>query len=132
MSAILDLTKTPHRRWNPLMQEWVLVSPHRTERPWQGQIEKPAAEQRPRYDPQCYLCPGNSRAGGHKNPEYTSTFVFENDYAALKPDTPPGELSESGLIVAKSERGLCRVICFSSRHDLTISNMELDDVATVV
>jgi UDPglucose--hexose-1-phosphate uridylyltransferase len=132
MSAILDLTKTPHRRWNPLMQEWVLVSPHRTERPWQGQIEKPAAEQRPRYDPQCYLCPGNSRAGGHKNPEYTSTFVFENDYAALKPDTPPGELSESGLIVAKSERGLCRVICFSPRHDLTISNMELDDIARVV
>ena len=114
------------------MREWVLVSPHRTQRPWQGQVEKRTLEQRPRYDPQCYLCPGNSRAGGHTNPKYTSTFVFENDYAALKPDIAPGQVNESELIVAETERGICRVLCFSPRHDLTISNMELNDVARVV
>ena len=131
MSAKLDLAKAPHRRWNPLLREWVLVSPHRTERPWQGQVEKSAPEQRPRYDPNCYLCPGNSRAGGHKNPNYPSTFVFNNDYAALTPDIVPGELNHSGLTVARTERGACRVICFSPRHDLTVSNMELGDVARV-
>ena len=114
------------------MREWVLVSPHRTQRPWQGQIERPMRERRPQYDPSCYLCPGNPRAGGHRNPAYTSTFVFDNDYAALVPQTPTGNLNESGLMVANSERGICRVMCFSPRHDLTISNMELDDVAGVV
>jgi len=129
---MLDLSKTPHRRWNPLIREWVLVSPHRTQRPWQGQVEKTAPEQRPKYDPNCYLCPRNSRAGGHKNPDYSGTFVFDNDYAALMPRTPEGQLNDSDLIVATSERGICRVICFSPRHDLTVSNMELDDVMRVV
>lgn len=129
---MLDVIKTPHRRWNPLMQEWVLVSPHRSERPWQGQVEKKNTERRLQYDPECYLCPGNSRAGGHRNPRYSSTFVFENDYAALKPDSSGGEVNKSDLIVAKGERGICRVICFSPRHDLTISNMELDEVTRVV
>jgi len=129
---MLDLGKTPHRRWNPLLREWVLVSPHRTERPWQGQVEKPAAEQRPKYDPHCYLCPGNSRAGGHRNPNYSGTFVFDNDYAALVPGAPTGNIRESSLIVAESERGICRVICFSPRHDLTISNMGIDGVTNVV
>ena len=132
MSAKLELAKTPHRRWNPLLREWVLVSPQRNQRPWQGQIEKNAPEQRPQYDPNCYLCPGNSRAGGHNNPNYTSTFVFDNDYAALAPNIVPGEQDSSGLIVARTERGICRVICFSPRHDLAISNMELSDVARVV
>lgn len=132
MSPKLDLSTTPHRRWNPLMQEWVLVSPHRNQRPWQGQVEKRGPEQRPQYDPQCYLCPGNSRAGGHKNPNYAKTFVFENDYVALKADSPAGQTNESDLIVAQTERGICRVVCFSPRHDLTISNMELDDVGEVV
>lgn len=132
MSPKLDLSTTPHRRWNPLMQEWVLVSPHRNQRPWQGQVEKRGPEQRPQYDPTCYLCPGNSRAGGHENPSYAKTFVFENDYAALKADTPAGQTNESDLIVAQTERGICRVICFSPRHDLAISNMELDDVAEIV
>lgn len=122
----------PHRRWNPLLREWVLVSPQRTQRPWQGQVEKIPAVQSPKYDPQCYLCPGNKRAGGHKNPNYNSTFVFDNDFAALTPDTSAGESNESDLIVAESERGICRVICFSPRHDLTISNMELPDLIKVV
>jgi UDPglucose--hexose-1-phosphate uridylyltransferase len=122
----------PHRRWNPLLREWVLVSPQRTKRPWQGQVEKISAVQSPKYDPQCYLCPGNERAGGHKNPNYTSTFVFDNDFAALTPDTPAGESNESDLIIGESERGICRVICFSPRHDLTISNMELVDLIKVV
>jgi UDPglucose--hexose-1-phosphate uridylyltransferase len=122
----------PQRRWNPLLREWVLVSPQRTKRPWQGQVEKISAVQPPKYDPQCYLCPGNERAGGHKNPNYTSTFVFDNDFAALTPDTPAGESNHSDLIVAESERGICRVICFSPRHDLTISNMTLPDLTKVV
>jgi UDPglucose--hexose-1-phosphate uridylyltransferase len=129
---MLDLSKTPHRRWNPLLREWVLVSPHRTQRPWQGQVERIVQEQRPTYDPQCYLCPGNSRAGGHQNPNYTSTFVFDNDYAALMPAGAGGEVNESPLIVARAERGICRVVCFSPRHDLTISNMELEHIAGVV
>jgi len=129
---MLDLQKTSHRRWNPLLSEWVIVSPHRTQRPWQGQIEKTASVENPKYDPNCYLCPGNSRAGGHKNPEYRSTFVFDNDYASLLPDTPQGEFHESSLMIAESERGICRVVCFSPRHDLTISNMALPDIEKVV
>lgn len=129
---MLDLQKTSHRRWNPLLREWVIVSPHRTQRPWQGQVEKTASLEKPRYDPNCYLCPGNARAGGHKNPEYSSTFVFDNDYASLLPDTPKGEFRESSLMIAESERGICRVVCFSPRHDLTISNMALGEIENVV
>ena len=132
MSLERDFSRSPHRRWNPLLREWVLVSPHRTQRPWQGQVESSASVARPKYDPECYLCPGNSRAGGHKNPDYKSTFVFDNDYAALVPQVPTGEIDKEGLIRAKTERGICRVICFSPRHDLTISNMEPDDVTRVV
>ena len=122
----------PHRRWNPLLREWVLVSPQRTQRPWQGQMEKTSASAALKYDPNCYLCPGNSRAGGHKNPDYDSTLVFDNDFAALVPENPGGESDQSDLVVAKAERGICRVICFSPRHDLTISNMELGDMVKVV
>ena len=129
---MLDLQKTSHRRWNPLLREWVIVSPHRTQRPWQGQIENTAAVKRPKYDPNCYLCPGNSRAGGDRNPEYSGTFVFDNDYASLLPDTPKGEFRESSLMIAESERGICRVVCFSPRHDLTISNMALTDLQHLV
>ena len=132
MSAKFDLGRTPHRRWNPLLREWVLVSPHRNQRPWQGQVEKSSPEKIPQYDPSCYLCPGNSRAGGNRNPNYRSTFVFDNDYAALRTDITPGEFDSSGLIVARTERGTCRVICFSPHHDLTISNMGLDDITRVV
>ena len=129
---MFDLRKTPHRRWNPLLREWILVSPHRTQRPWQGQVEPHPPQTRLKYDPTCYLCPGNSRAGGLKNPNYSGTFVFDNDYAAMVPDIPKGNIHESSLLIAESERGICRVVCFSPRHDLTISNMELDHIADVV
>ena len=120
----LALSAHPHRRFNPLMREWVLVSPHRTERPWQGRVEPAAPAHVPAYDPTCYLCPGNARAGGARNPDYAGTFVFDNDYAALLPDTPPGSLDERGLLVAEAESGVCRVVCFSPRHDLTLATLD--------
>jgi UDPglucose--hexose-1-phosphate uridylyltransferase len=110
----------------------VLISPHRTDRPWQGQVEEVHDEELPKYDPHCYLCPGNERAGGVQNPNYESTFVFENDFAALKPDTPIGITNQSGLLLAEGEVGRCRVVCFSPRHDLTIPNMEVADLRGVV
>ena len=113
----------PHRRYNPLTGEWVLVSPHRTQRPWQGQVEKAPPDTRPAYDPNCYLCPGNERAGGNRNPEYTSTFVFTNDFAALLPDTPPATANGHPLTRLESQEGTCRVICCSPRHDLTLPEM---------
>src|SRR5271157_2477465 len=102
---MFDWKQDPHRRRNPLTREWVLVSPHRTQRPWQGQVETTSTVAQPGYDPTCYLCPGNERAGGARNPQYTSTFVFDNDFAALRPDTPPGDLREGELLRAQSEAG---------------------------
>ncbi len=130
----MKLTEDPHRRWNPLTHEWVLVSPHRTGRPWQGQLEPVAPRHEPEYDPGCYLCPGNSRVGGIVNPRYTGTFVFDNDFAALKPAVAHERLDvdSRGLIVAEGEPGVCRVICFSPRHDLTLSTMQLKDIENVI
>ena len=127
-----DLTSQPHRRFNPLTREWVLVSPHRTARPWQGQTEDVAAAAPVTYDPSCYLCPGNLRAEGVANPAYTGTFVFDNDFAALRPDTPAEEIQEKGLLVARSEAGRCRVVCFSPRHDLTMARMGVAELRHVV
>jgi UDPglucose--hexose-1-phosphate uridylyltransferase len=126
--------ESPHRRWNPLKREWVLVSPHRTQRPWQGQTEDTARPQSLEYDPACYLCPGNTRAGGHLTPAYTGTFVFENDFAALKPDVPAAamDVAAAGLIRAATESGTCRVLCFSPRHDLTLATMPVDAIRNVV
>jgi len=132
MLRALDLQEHPHRRYNPLTREWILVSPHRTKRPWQGQVEKSAETVLDHYDPECYLCPGNTRAGGHRNPDYKSTFAFDNDFAALLPDTTGEEQDRNGLLVARGERGICRVICFSPRHDLTLARMETGDIRNVV
>jgi len=130
--ACLDLRKHPHRRFNALTAEWILVSPQRAERPWLGQIDKPLDAAPPSYDPTCYMCPGNTRATGHLNPRYRKVFVFDNDYPALLPDTPQAGQNEEDLIVAGSESGICRVVCFSPRHDLTISRMDVTDLRPLV
>jgi UDPglucose--hexose-1-phosphate uridylyltransferase len=127
-----DISLHPHRRFNPLLGQRVLVSPHRMKRPWLGQIEKTAPEQRPAYDTKCYLCPGNQRAGGEFNPSYVSTYVFNNDFSALLPDTPATANAASGLLRVDPVQGECRVICFSPRHDLTLAQMSVSDICKVV
>lgn len=130
----LSIFDSPHRRFNPLTREWVLVSPQRAARPWSGQVEKVPPEQLPRYDPSCYLCPGNERAGGVKNPNYQGTYVFDNDFPALLPGTgDPSQLqADDELMQAEPEPGICRVICFSPRHDLTIPQLSLAEVESVI
>jgi UDPglucose--hexose-1-phosphate uridylyltransferase len=122
----------PHRRLNLLTREWVLVSPQRAIRPWQGHTEVLPHRESAEYEPDCYLCPGNARASGARNPRYESTFVFDNDFPALMPKTPDGATNDMDLFVAESERGFCRVVCFSPRHNLTISEMQLEAVESVV
>ena len=122
---------SPHRRYNPLTGEYVLVSPHRMARPWQGQVEKTAADNRPAHDPTCYLCAGNTRANGEQNPAYTTTFVFDNDFAALLPETADSSPAHP-LLASQAVRGECKVICFSPRHDLTLPEMDTADIRHVV
>ena len=127
-----DFTEHPHRRYNPLLDEWILVSPHRTNRPWQGGLEREPPARRPAYDPGCYLCPGNIRANGERNPEYDSTFVFVNDFAAVLPDVPNAQIGDNPLFRLTSVRGEARVVCFSPRHDLTLAEMSRSEIRLVV
>ena len=129
MSAVF---RSPHRRHNPLLDEWVLCSPHRLKRPWQGQVEDSPPEARPAHDPGCYLCPGNARAKGERNPAYTTTYAFDNDFAALLPSSDVAPLDDGGLLVAQPATGRCRVICFSPRHDLTLAEMSSAQIRPVV
>jgi UDPglucose--hexose-1-phosphate uridylyltransferase len=128
----LDFAEQPHVRQNILTGEQVLVSPHRTKRPWQGKIEAVALDNRPSYDPKCYLCPGNTRADGEKNPGYENSFAFTNDFATLLTDTAPASFNEDGLLMAHSQRGICRVIGFSPRHDLTLPELEIWAITKIV
>ncbi|MBI1874694.1 MAG: UDP-glucose--hexose-1-phosphate uridylyltransferase [Acidobacteria bacterium] len=137
--------RTPHRRYNPLTREWVLVSPQRLERPWLGRIEPSPIETSGPYDPACYLCPGNARAGTARNPTYATTFVFDNDYPALTPwaasepanpesriPNPDRDLLPPGLLAARAEAGICRVVCFSPRHDVSVPRMTVEELGQVV
>jgi len=128
----MKLIDGPHRRYNPLLDEWVVCSPHRLQRPWQGQVETAPQEARPPYDPGCYLCPGNLRANGERNPAYEATFAFDNDFPALLPANAERTRREEGLLVAEPAGGVCRVLCFSPRHDLTLAEMEARAIRRVV
>ncbi len=127
----IDLETQPHRRYNILTQEWVLVSPHRTKRPWQGKTEDTEKAAHVSYDETCFLCPTNERMGGEKNPDYKETNVFVNDFGALLSDTPTFNY-EKGLLKAAGESGICKVICFSPDHSLTLPDMDLAAIVKIV
>ena len=126
-----NLQDYSHKRYNILTGEWVLVSPHRAKRPWQGQNEEISAEKRPSYDENCYLCPTNTRINGEINPDYKDVFIFTNDFAALQKDSPAFEVND-GLLIAKSETGICKVICFSPDHSKSLAEMEVEEIKKVV
>lgn len=129
MSLLLD---QPHRRLNALTGEWVSVSPQRNQRPWQGRVETHPPTARAAHDPSCYLCPGNLRANGERNPKYSSTFAFTNDFPAFLPDTPAGDAGHHPLLHATSHAGTCRVLCFSPRHDLTLAQLPQPQIRAVI
>jgi UDPglucose--hexose-1-phosphate uridylyltransferase len=126
------LQQYTHRRFNILNGDWILVAPHRTKRPWQGQVEESSKKKSLTFDPECYLCPGNTRANGSVNPDYKSTYSFINDFSSLTENIPEFDTNASDLLISKSERGICKVVCFSPKHDLTLAEMELPEIETVV
>ncbi|MDC6365898.1 MULTISPECIES: UDP-glucose--hexose-1-phosphate uridylyltransferase [Flavobacteriaceae] len=126
-----ELRNIPHRRYNILTGEWILVSPHRTKRPWQGKQEKVTPQIKPSYDKDCYLCPGNTRASGVTNPKYEDVYSFVNDFSALL-ETTPMESYNEGLLRAEAEKGICKVVCFSPNHSLTLPLMEVSAIEKVV
>ena len=127
----MDFKNHPHRRKNILTGEWVLVSPHRIQRPWQGSKEQIQINKKKTYDPECYLCPSNTRANGIQNKAYKSTFVFKNDFGALLENTPLFDYND-GLLQAVGEKGICKVVCFSPDHSLSIPDLELKDLVQIV
>ena len=129
---MFDLKEHPHRRLNILTGEWILVSPHRSKRPWQGKVETLPADNRPEYDANCYLCPGNKRSDGTANPVYKGTYVFTNDFSSLLNDTPQGNYQNGNLLKAESESGICRVITFSERHSLTLPELPVDEIKRLI
>lgn len=128
----MNLNNRSHRRFNPLTGEWILVSPHRLQRPWQGRVEEIENGEKLKFDSGCYLCPGNERVGELKNPVYKNTFVFGNDYSALNINHDTVNINLNDLIKTESESGICRVVCFSPRHDLTLSEMDVDDIRKII
>ena len=126
------LTDHPHRRYNPLLDEWILVSPQRAKRPWQGQNEAISDEKKPEYDETCYLCPGNDRINGGTNPKYESCYVFDNDFPALLKDEVASDLAQEDLFKINPERGINRVICFSPKHNVTLAEMQVPEIENVV
>jgi len=128
----MSFHEQPHRRFNPLKDEWILVSPHRAERPWQGQQDIPDTSVRPMHDPDCCLCAGNERAGGLRNPDYKNVFIFDNDFAALMPGAGCGVEKDKPLFRAALAHGTCRVICFSPDHGKTLPEMPADDIRILV
>lgn len=131
---MLNIEDSTHNRFNPLTKEWVKCSPHRSKRPWQGQLEKPQIENRPHYDENCYLCAGNKRTSGAINPDYKSTYVFQNDFSAILKDGSNESIKKgpNGMLEAKGERGICKVICFSPKHSLTISQMSEVEITEII
>ena len=126
------LTDHPHRRYNPLLDEWILVSPQRAKRPWQGQNEVISDEKKPEYDETCYLCPGNERINGGTNPKYESCYVFDNDFPALLKNEVSFDLQQEDLFKINPERGINRVICFSPKHNVTLAEMQITEIENVI